>query len=345
MLMSVVQIHLSPPNSSLPAQAGRDFSWGTFAKESRASLCIMLFMTNAWLQRFMTLGGSIFCCVLAASLWESQLSWAVVCLAAPLLLTPLMLGIQCIWAAQLNRKETKAHPASLRTWLGAWLSEWHAASKVFAWWQPFRHRAVANNLMATPNQRGMVLVHGFCCNRALWTDWMKQLQAKNRVFVAVDLEPAFGSISDYADTIEAAIAQVSQATGLPPIVVGHSMGGLAIRAWAAKYAREPHQMQRIKRIFTIGTPHHGTAIAAASYSVNGTEMRQKSDWLTSNASCLPNDFATYCTCFFSHCDNIVFPASAATLEGADNQHIAGHAHVQLLFSKDLQQACLSQLEN
>ena len=36
------------------------------------------------------------------------------------------------------------------------------------------------------------------------------------------------------------------------------------------------------------------------------------------------------TCFYSHCDNIVFPASNATLAGADNRHVTGAAHVQLL---------------
>ena len=33
------------------------------------------------------------------------------------------------------------------------------------------------------------------------------------------------------------------------------------------------------------------------------------------------------TCFYGHCDNIVFPASTATLPGADNRHIAGHARM------------------
>jgi triacylglycerol lipase len=35
------------------------------------------------------------------------------------------------------------------------------------------------------------------------------------------------------------------------------------------------------------------------------------------------------TCFYSHCDNIVFPPSSATLPGADNRHITGTAHVHL----------------
>lgn len=302
-------------------------------------------MTNAWLQRFITLGSLIFWWALAGWLWSSQRGWAIACLALPFLITPLLLGIQCVWAASHNRHDSVVRPASLGQWLGAWCAEWRAAAKVFTWWQPFRYQAVADNLAATPGRRGIVLVHGFFCNRALWTDWMERLLAKQRVFVSVDLEPAYGSISDYADIVEAAIKQVEHATGLAPVLVGHSMGGLAIRAWAAKYVGMNGDMNRIHRIFTLGTPHHGTAIAVASHGENGSQMRLKSSWLADNASRLPHSFAKHCTCYFSHCDNIVFPASTATLAGADNRHVASHAHVQLVFANDIQQAVFSQLEN
>ena len=39
------------------------------------------------------------------------------------------------------------------------------------------------------------------------------------------------------------------------------------------------------------------------------------------------------TCCYSHCDNIVFPASTATLPGATNLHIPGTAHVHLAFQR------------
>jgi triacylglycerol lipase len=300
-------------------------------------------MTNASLQRFITLGSLIFWCALAAWLWNSQRGWAVLCLLVPLLLTPAILGIQCFWAAQINRRDT-VHPASPAQWLGAWAAEWRAATQVFCWWQPFRHHAIPDHLQPTPGRRGMVLVHGFFCNRALWTDWMHKLNAQGRVFVSVDLEPAFGTISDYALAVEEAVKKVQLATGLPPVIVGHSMGGLAIRAWAAQ-AIGPQGMARVHRIITLGTPHHGTAMAAFSYTENGSQMRRGSHWLAENASRLPDSFAKHCTCYFSHCDNIVFPASTATLLGADNRHIAGHAHVQLAFSEDIQQACLGHLES
>jgi triacylglycerol lipase len=302
-------------------------------------------MTNASLQRWITLSSLIFWWALAAWLWSGQSSWALLCLAVPFLITPILLAIQCIWAASVNRRDPGIQPASFGQWLGAWLAEWHVAAKVFTWWQPFQHQAIADQLKPTPGKRGIVLIHGFFCNRALWTDWMQQLHAENRVFIAVDLEPAFGSISDYADILETAIKQVEKATGLPPILVGHSMGGLAIRAWAEKYIGKDGDTARIHRIFTLGTPHHGTAIAVASHGINGSQMKRFSTWLSENTSRLPNAFAKYCTCYYSHCDNIVFPSSSAALVGADNRHIAGYAHVQLVFSQEIQQAVLGQLEN
>jgi triacylglycerol lipase len=304
-------------------------------------------MTISWLQRFITLGSLILWVSLAAWLWSSQRGWAWVCLVMPIAITPLLLGIQCIWAAFSNRRDP-APSAGFLQWLGAWWAECIAAARVFTWWQPFRHLAIADHFIPSPAhqqaQRGVVLVHGFFCNRALWTEWMKHLQAEKRVFIAVDLEPAFGTISDYAQVLEDAVKRVELATGLAPVIIGHSMGGLAIRAWAAKYVGKSGSMARVHRIITLGTPHHGTAIAIASHGENGSQMRLGSAWLADNASRLPDSFAKYCTCYFSHCDNIVFPASSATLIGADNRHIAGHAHVQLIFSTEIQQASFAYLE-
>ena len=41
------------------------------------------------------------------------------------------------------------------------------------------------------------------------------------------------------------------------------------------------------------------------------------------------------TCYFGHCDNIVFPAHNATLSGATNHHVPGVAHVHLAFHRPI----------
>jgi pimeloyl-ACP methyl ester carboxylesterase len=224
-------------------------------------------------------------------------------------------------------------PAPRPTWreLGrAWFSETIAALRVFAWRQPFRWREVPDQLAAEPGQparRGVVLVHGFVCNRGFWTPWMKALRARGHCFVAVNLEPVFGSIDAYVPIIEQAVEQVTHATGMPPILVCHSMGGLAARAWlcAAKAG------SRVDHVITIGSPHHGTWLAQFSHLKNGTQMQRRGDWLR----CLEQqenagDAARF-TCWYTNCDNIVFPASTATLPGADNRLVRGVAHVELAF--------------
>ena len=69
------------------------------------------------------------------------------------------------------------------------------------------------------------------CNRGVWLHWLGHLRAAGHAHVAVNLEPVLGSIDGYAKAIDDAVRRVTEATGLPPVLVCHSMGGLAARAW------------------------------------------------------------------------------------------------------------------
>jgi triacylglycerol lipase len=209
----------------------------------------------------------------------------------------------------------------------AWWGEVGHAPRVFAWRQPFFSHRWPNHLpAASQGRRGVLLVHGFFCNRGLWNQWLQRLTALNIPVVAVTLEPPFGAIDCYVSTIEAAIQQLHRCTGLPPVVVAHSMGGLATRRWWADQA-DP---ARIHRLITLGTPHQGTWLAGMAFSVNGRQMSLQSRWLQALAQCEPAARAASCTCFYSHCDNIVFPPSAALLVGADNRHLTAVAHVHMV---------------
>ena len=122
-----------------------------------------------------------------------------------------------------------------------WIHECAAAPRVFFWRQPFRSRSIVDCPSAPgPRRRGVVLVHGFACNRGLWNPWMRRLQADGIPFVAVNLEPVFGSIDSYSETLERAVRALEQATGEAPVIVAHSMGGLAVRAWLAR--GQPHRV-------------------------------------------------------------------------------------------------------
>lgn len=210
----------------------------------------------------------------------------------------------------------------------AWLLEVAATPRIFLWQQPFRSRTIPDSLRAPAGstRRGTVLVHGFVCNRGLWNRWLRRLRDAGVPFTAIDMEPVFGSIDDYVPIIERAIARSAATTGLSPVVVAHSMGGLAVRSWAAK----PGNEARVHRVVTIGSPHQGTWMARHSNSRNGREMRLGSAWLARlealERTLPPSRFV----CFWSHCDNIVFPSRSATLPGADNRHLEAAPHVQMI---------------
>jgi triacylglycerol esterase/lipase EstA (alpha/beta hydrolase family) len=234
------------------------------------------------------------------------------------------LAVECTMVKFVGRND----PAPAPTWaelLRAWWSETWIALIVFFWRQPFRWRKQPDLLdPAMRGRRGVVLVHGFVCNRGLWNPWMERLRAERHPFIAVNLEPVFGSIDDYVETIDRAVERITKITGLPPVLVCHSMGGLAARAWL----RRKQADKRVHRVITIGSPHGGTWLGHFSHTVNGRQMRLGGEWVRSLADA---DAHAKFTCWYSNCDNIVFPASTATLPGADNRLVTGAAHVELAF--------------
>lgn len=246
----------------------------------------------------------------------------------------LVLAIEFVAVAWVNRGDA-VPVASERVLLRAWWQEIRVAPRVFCWQQPFRWRALPDSTPTTtaglPQAPAAVLIHGFVCNRGFWLPWMRELQALNIPYASVNLEPIFGSIADYVPVIEEAVQRAERLTGLPPVLVCHSMGGLAARAWLAHGSPAA---QRVRQVITIGTPHHGTWIGRFTGVPNGQQMRQNHEWLGALSA---GELATVATpyqrfvCWYSNADNIVFPASTAMLAGADNRHVPGMAHVALAF--------------
>lgn len=220
----------------------------------------------------------------------------------------------------------------------AWWCETVAALRVFAWRQPFRWRAVPDCLTGprVPGRTGVVFVHGFACNRGFWTPWLRRCAGEGRAFVAVNLEPAFGEIDDYVPEVQQAVEQVREATGRPPVLVCHSMGGLVARAWLRTRA----DACPAAHIITIGSPHRGTWIARFSHLPNGRQMRQDSGWMRELQAAWDPRHAVRWTCWHSNCDNIVMPPSTATLPGADNRFVRGAAHVDLAFLPQVMDASM-----
>lgn len=280
----------------------------------------------ARLQQGITIGLLVVALLWAAIAWRAgHPGWTVAGVVVLLGGHAAVLALEFVFLARVHGDDP-APRASARQLVAAWWSETRAAPRVFCWRQPFRSARHPDHLPAGAAGRvGVLFVHGFVCNRGLWNPWLGRLRRRGVPFVAVNLEPVFGSIDDYVPLIERAVAALERCTGTAPFVVAHSMGGLAVRRW---YAEQP-DAGRVRHVLTIGSPHHGTWLGAFAFSRNGRQMRRRSRWLAALAAREAPARRQRFTCFYGHCDNIVFPPSTATLAGADNRHLAGTAHVAM----------------
>jgi pimeloyl-ACP methyl ester carboxylesterase len=257
-----------------------------------------------------------------------------------LVLAPVVLAIEFVLLAVVARNDKGVPPASAGQFVRAWMGETRQLFRVFYWRQPLRWRDPEDHLPSDAKGRaGVVFIHGFMCNRGFWAPWMRELRARGSPHAAVNLEPVFGPIDDYAARIDEAVQRVADCTGRRPLLVCHSMGGLAARSWLLT----PGAASRVERVVTIGSPHRGTWLGRFSNRANGRQMRLGSSWLRQ----LELDEAAQprppWTCWYSNCDNIVFPPSTATLDTADNRFVPGIAHVDLAFQPQVMEHTLALL--
>jgi pimeloyl-ACP methyl ester carboxylesterase len=293
------------------------------ARWQRALLLLILLTMAAWV------------------VWQwPQSPWcAVLGALVPLALYLVVMAAEFVLMHATNRADA-APRARLRQVVAAWWAEVWVSLVVFCWRQPFRHQSLPDWLPGQPTgQRGVVLVHGFMCNRGLWLPWLPRLQAQGNAYVAVNLEPVMGSIDEYADTIDNAVRKVTAATGQAPVLLCHSMGGLAVRAWLRAHQADA----QVHRVLTLGTPHGGTWLGRFSRAVNGRQMSLAGEWVDALQRAEPPGRAALFTCWYSNCDNIVFPVSTATLRGADNRLVEGVGHVQMALDPGVMEACLKEM--
>jgi len=290
----------------------------------------------ARLQQGITLGLLISAAAWWCFFWPRYPVAAFIGALAILLGFAVILAVEFVLLALVGGTDA-APRASAAQLLRAWRGEVCAMPSAFFWRQPFRSHAEPDFLPPKPSGRGVVLVHGLFCNRGFWNPWMRQLRAQNRAFVAVNLEPAWGSLDAHTETVERAVRQVSAVTGQAPILIAHSMGGLVVRAWLA--ATRSHG--RVHRVVTIGSPHGGTWMARLSRTVHGRQMGLHSAWLGQlQASESAEGYGQF-LCWYSNADNMVFPPSTGSLPGADNRFVPTTAHIALGFHSQVMQVSLA----
>ena len=189
-------------------------------------------------------------------------------------------------------------------------------------------------------QRPVVFVHGFMCNGGYFLPLIRHLRlAGVENLFTINCQPPFGSIDTFAAQLETRVAEVlALCKADKAILVGHSMGGLTARALVTKRGGAP----RIARIITLGTPHHGTAHARFSHARDAREMRPGNPWLRAlealQAAGVP------LTSIYSYHDNVIAPQDSAHVPWAKNIAFKGIGHLEMSFSRPIQEAVQADIE-
>jgi pimeloyl-ACP methyl ester carboxylesterase len=259
--------------------------------------------------------------------------WAMVWLA---LLVPLgILVLQC----SINALRARSKAPALLQWQ-AWAGEISAAIRLFVLRQPWARKAPEPLLHTAQSPRiPVLLVHGFICNHRVWDLMVPPLRAQGHSVLAIDLEPLFTSIDDYAAPIEQAVQRLRACTGCDQVaLLGHSMGGLAIRAWLRRYGT-----QHVAGIVTLSTPHWGTQARQAMPTPNGLQMQWQSPWLQALNTDEPDAARARMRIALSAQDPVVFPQRAQTLDGVVPHLFVGIGHLQMCTSGKVLQWTLAEL--
>ena len=168
----------------------------------------------------------------------------------------------------------------------------------------------------------VLLVPGYGGNRGSLQGLANRLIVEGRDVTVVALPgDGRGDLNASADALDAAVTATLERTGADTVdVVGYSAGGLVARLWVADDGAG-----RVRRVLTLGSPHHGTELAdlAGDVAIEQCpeacrQMATDSDLLAQlNAGDETPEGPTWVSIWTTQ-DQTVTPPDSARLEGATN---------------------------
>jgi triacylglycerol lipase len=279
-----------------------------------------------------------------------DISIAIACILgmASVIVFRMLITANNFFMSYLNKSDTPPeHRINIFQGLRLYFSEFKATMMTSSWMMPFR--TLEKYHAKKSDQLPVLLVHGYASNSGQWYPLSQRLKSENITHHALDMEPPFDQLDTYIPFVQKSIAMLCEQSKCEKVViVTHSMGGLVMRAYLRK-----HGGARIAKIITLGTPHHGTALAKFGKGLNCVQMQwngkvqpgSPSEWLQQLASEENPDHRQLIVSMYSHHDNIIAPQSSSYLSGAKNLAFHGIGHVALLFNRNVQDQIVEEIKN
>lgn len=271
--------------------------------------------------------------------WSVE-SLVLLCVAAALLIRFKMTA-DMFRASERNRMKRQPEQCVDRAGaLRLFLAEYLAVLRIFVWLHPFEWLHTRRDAPASGAGPVILCIHGYVCNGAYWVTFRRFLQAQDfaRTYT-INMDPTFGSIEDFAQQVARRVDEVRASTGVDKVVlVGHSMGGLVSRCYVQRHGGA----DKVSKIITLGTPHLGTYSAKKGPGEDARQMVPGNPWITGLNAETPVNVPI--VSIYSYHDNIIFPQDYSVLPGAKNVGLPGIGHLELAFSKPIQELVLAELK-
>ncbi|HUI26989.1 MAG TPA: alpha/beta fold hydrolase, partial [Candidatus Kryptonia bacterium] len=205
------------------------------------------------------------------------------------------------------------------------LAEWLGLTMLLLAW-PFGLLRWPDHSAVAGTNHSIVLIHGWGLNAAsLWL-LRRRLVARGcgsvRIFTystrRVDVERAAERLRDF-------LAELQRECPTQVTLIGHSLGGLV-----ARYCLRRYPAHGVRRLITLGTPHHGTSAARVGYRIGRLVPESPLLRRLNTGDHVPDQFEVIA--ISSSFDALVTPPGNADYPGAFNIRIRDVGHNALLFS-------------
>lgn len=267
-----------------------------------------------------------------AAVWPFALALPLVYLAVPFAFVLAWFAIAHAWRAPRPGDVRLTWRERLRLFVDEFLAVAGNAPRMIA------YRWLLRDPPPAPAPLPILLVHGVLCNAGVWQPFARWLAARGVGPVyTISYGPPLAPIDAFVEQVAAKLDAIRAATGADRVVVvGHSMGGLVMRA----YLRD-HGGRRIARLVTLGTPHEGSVHAWIAAGACLAQMRPGNAWLAALGP--PPADAPPIVSLWSWHDSMVAPQTSSRIAFGDNVELAGVAHNALLRDQRVFEQVLGQI--
>lgn len=245
-----------------------------------------------------------------------------------------------------HRREGTSYPGlGLAGWARFYLHTVASSGRLAAWWlrsvlggSPRAAGAPAAARAADP----VLCIHGFHLGASSVWGLRRALERRGRRTAGVFLGLPYRSPERYASALERGLGGLLESDpDLRVDVVAQSMGGLVLRQ---ALAESPALARRVRRVVTLGTPHHGTGLLRhLRFGPVYRMMSRGARYLEELPAFTDSAPAAKVTTVASRHDMVVYPVETAHLEGAEQITLEGIGHLGLLTEREVHEIVTERL--